>query len=329
MQQAEQFFYFTNNIKIIHKIGEGGMGAVFLANQFGAEGFRKTVAIKTLRQQLADEKYKKLFIAEAKLVADLVHENIVQIYQLGEVNGQFFIVMEYVNGLSLENFIAYHRIKAIPIAEELAIYIASRIARGLAYAHKKEDAFGHPLHIVHRDVCPANILITREGLPKLADFGIAKVADSIMKEFSGGKRLYMAPEQAKGADVDFRADQFALGTVLFEMLSFRKIRDKLDTQKTGSASVAFELLPERVSEDAKRILRKMLAEDPAERYEDTDLLAKALEYHIYKNGYGPTIKTLELYLREHFAYLYKPDEERLSLEEDLSKEVTILAEQKH
>jgi serine/threonine protein kinase len=322
MLEANQPFDFINKIKIIRKIGEGGMGTVYLASQFGAEGFRKTVAIKTLRHTLQDEKYKKLFIAEAKLVADLVHENIVQIYQLAELDGQFFIVMEYVNGISLENFITYHRIKSIPITEELSVYIASRIARGLAYAHKKQDALGHPLHIVHRDVCPANILITKEGLPKLADFGIARVAGSVLKEFSGGKRLYMPPEQARGEPVDFRADQFTLGAVLFEMLSFKKIREI--AANAVDQKIPFELLPEKMSDEARHILEKMLAENPAERYEDTDLLAQTLEYHIYKGGYGPTIKTLELYLRKHFPYLYKPEDENTSPEQDLSRDATII-----
>jgi eukaryotic-like serine/threonine-protein kinase len=316
----EDFFQFT----ITRKIAEGGMGAVYEAQEIGAEGFEKTVAIKTMLSKLIQKEFSELFIAEAKLVANLVHENIVQIYQLGRLPGGYYIVMEYVNGIALANFISYHRILKIPVPEALAVFIAGRIARGLAYAHKRRDKEGNPLDIVHRDVCPNNILITTEGLPKLADFGVAKVAKSALlgDGLVVGKLVYMAPEQAQKKHVDYRADIFSLGAVLFEMLSCRPIREVgADTTVSHANELArqeipWEHLPSSVHKDIRSILEKMLALDPKDRYQDTDTLAHALEYFIYRDGYGPTIQTLEQYLREHFGFLYTNPDHKSSKENE-------------
>jgi serine/threonine protein kinase len=315
---------------ITRKIAEGGMGAVYQARQLGVEGFEKTVAIKTLLAKLAQDEYTELFIAEAKLVANLVHENIVQIYQLGRIASGFYIVMEYIHGLSLAQFIEYHRLVNLPLATELAVHIVSRIARGLAYAHKFRDASGIPLEIVHRDVCPNNILITTEGLSKLADFGVAKVTKHLVLGDGSyvGKLLYMAPEQALKQPVDFRADMFALGAVLFELLSFKTIRSDEPGLRLTAAErlvtqpIPWELLPKDLAPDLAGILRKMLAFSPGDRYQDTDQLARDLEYSIYKSGYGPTIQTLEHYLRRHFHYLYTPGAEQL--DPVLSRQITLV-----
>ncbi len=304
----EDFFQFT----ITRKIAEGGMGTVYEAQEIGAEGFEKTVAIKTMLSKLIRKEFSDLFIAEAKLVANLVHENIVQIYQLGRMPGGYYIVMEYVNGISLANFISYHRIMKIPVPEPLAVFIASRIARGLAYAHKRSDKEGNPLDIVHRDVCPNNILVTTEGLPKLADFGVAKVAKSALlgDGLIVGKLVYMAPEQAQKKHVDYRADIFSLGAVLFELLACEPIRNVgantsiSDANKLAQEEIPWKHIPASIHKDVLSILRKMLALHPEDRYQDTDTLAHALEYFIYRDGYGPTIQTLEHYLREHFSFLY-------------------------
>lgn len=305
-------------IAITRKIAEGGMGAVYEAQQRGAEGFEKTVAIKIMLSKLTQKQFSELFVAEAKLVANLVHENIVQIYQLGRTPAGYYIVMEYVNGISLASFISYHRTLNIPLPEPLAVFITSRIARGLAYAHKRTDAAGNPLGIVHRDVCPSNIMITTEGLPKLGDFGVAKVTKSVLSRESVfvGKLIYMAPEQARQQPVDFRADIFSLGAVLFELLARRPIRAPARNTTMAQAPalvktpIPWALLPRATSKDLRTILRKMLAMQTAHRYQDTDQLAHDLEYFIYRDGYGPTIQTLENYLRKHFNYLYLLKETR-------------------
>ncbi len=316
----EDFFQFT----VTRKIAEGGMGAVYEAQEIGAEGFEKTVAIKTMLSKLNRKEFSQLFIAEAKLVANLVHENIVQIYQLGRMPSGYYIVMEYVNGISLANFISYHRIMKLAIPEALAVFIVSRIARGLAYAHKRRDKDGNALDIVHRDVCPNNILVTTEGLPKLADFGVAKVAKSALlgDGLIVGKLLYMAPEQAQKKHVDYRADIFSLGAVFFELLSCEPIREVgSDTtishaHKITQDEIPWKHLPSSIHKDVLSILRKMLALDCKDRYQDTDTLAHALEYFIYRDGYGPTIQTLEHYLREHFSFLYSLRDHKAEKEQE-------------
>ncbi|MBN1674267.1 MAG: serine/threonine protein kinase [Kiritimatiellae bacterium] len=302
------------SFRLTRKIAEGGMGAVYEAQQIGTEGFEKTVAIKMLLRELAEPRFSDLFVAEAMLVARLVHENIVQIYQLGRTGDEYYIVMEYVQGISLADFIRRHRFYRIQLPEELAVYIASRVARGLAYAHKRKDATGTPLNIVHRDVCPNNILITTEGLPKLADFGVAKAANTAMLDdrFLVGKYLYMAPEQAQRQVVDYRADIFSLGAVLFELLTYRPIRtpdknknkSREDVERLIAEPVPWDIAERKMSQDLVAILKKMLGKRPEDRYQDTDVLARTLEYYIYRHGYGPTIQTLEAYLRKHFDYLY-------------------------
>lgn len=330
----ESLFIINDSTRLIitRKIAEGGMGAVYEARQIGVEGFEKTVAIKTMLDKLvhARQEYAELFIAEAKLVANLVHENIVQIYQLGRSSSGYYIVMEYVHGLSLAQFINYHRAQKLPLAVDLAVHIISRIARGLAYAHRRQDAAGIPLEIVHRDVCPSNILITTEGLSKLADFGVAKVTKSFFLGDGSfvGKRQYMAPEQALKQHVDFRADLYSLGAVLFELLTFQPIRPAgntllaTDVTQWVAQPIPWRCLPDDLPDDLAAILHTMLAFSPDDRYQDTDQLAHDLEYFIYKDGYGPTIQTLEAYLRQHFSSLYDSAAEHHDPE--LSRQTTLL-----
>lgn len=300
----------TFNYRIVRLIAKGGMGSVYEAMQLGADGFEKRVAIKTLLPALShNRRFVDMFIGEAKLVADLVHENIVQIYQLGHSFHGYFIVMEYVHGLSLEEFIHFHAVTGERLPRELAVFITSRIARGLAYAHSRVDGDGGAKNIVHRDVCPNNVLITTEGLPKLGDFGIAKAANSAIPQNDRslmGKLLYMSPEQAQRKLVDHRADIYALGMLLFELLALQRarapwFREAHDAAKDGR--VDWDCLPDDINDNVMGILKRTLSVDPGERYSDTDKLAYDLEYHIYHKGYGPTVVTLEKYLQKHFPYL--------------------------
>ncbi|MCJ8331730.1 MAG: serine/threonine protein kinase [Lentisphaeria bacterium] len=301
----------VHTYRIIRKIADGGMGSVYEAIQDGVNGFQKIVALKTLLPSLSNHtKFIDMFVQEAKLVANLVHENIVQIYQLGKTEEGYYFSMEYVHGLSLHEFIRFHNIVArqkIPV--NLSIFICSRIARGLAYAHSRNNNYGRPLGIVHRDVCPNNIMITTEGLPKLTDFGIAVASSDMMGEDQlMGKLTYMSPQQANRENVDFKADIFSLGAVLFEMLSGVRIRvgdsqeDFVGFAKDGH--VSWDDLPEDLDPHILTILKKSMQYNPDDRYETTKDMAKELEYFIYKDGYGPTIQTLEEYLRKQFPYLY-------------------------
>src|SRR6186713_1644058 len=213
--------------EVVRKVFEGGMGIVYEAEQHGARAFVKRVAIKVIRQNFATQKeFIENFIGEAKLVADLIHTNIVQTYQLGELNGIYYIAMEFINGANLEQFMQKVADKKKKLPIELAVFIASRVCRGLAYAHSKTDKNGKPLGIVHRDVSFKNIMIAFEGDVKLTDFGIAKARGFLVDnegEVVAGKADYMSPEQADFQVTDRRSDLFSAGVVLANLALGRNI----------------------------------------------------------------------------------------------------------
>ena len=302
----------TFTFKLIRKIAEGGMGAVYEAIQLGTDGFEKRMAIKTILEDYTNnDEFVEMFIGEAKLVADLIHQHIVQIYQLGKVGRQGYMAMEYIHGVNLEQFIDRHHQHQRRIPTELCVYIASRTARALEYAHKKRNAEGELLGVVHRDVSPKNIMIDTEGVVKLTDFGIAK-ARNLMKDKEGdvlmGKVQYMSPEQAAFEQTDARSDLFSLGVVLYELLAGRNIFADDDTlvtldnvQKKPIPPLS-DYVPD-VDDDLQRVLARLLERDKKLRYQHGGEAATDLEYYIYKGGYGPTFTTLSEYLLELFPSL--------------------------
>ncbi len=321
---------FSSNVKyeVINLIAEGGMGAVYKAKKKGVDGFEKIVAIKTMLDSYTSDKVLvKRFIEEAKLVADLVHENIVQIYQLDKYKGNYFFVLEFVDGISLYDFIEFHIQTRKILPENLAVFIASRIARGLAYAHTRRSSASQEMDIVHCDVCPHNILITTEGLPKLTDFGIAKAKSMTDYTSISGKLPFMSPEQASGNDIDFRSDIYSLGAVLFYMLTGDSIRDiteeiKVILKQAKNNLIQWHKLPEDTPTELQEMLSKMLATDPADRYQTTTELARELEYHIYKSGYGPTIVTLAEYMQEFMPGKFTTNEHKV-VDDDLEHTIPI------
>jgi len=212
--------------KLLRLIASGGMAEVYLARQAGAAGFEKLVCLKRILPHLArDRQFVEMFLNEARLAARLDHPNIVSIYDLGEANGNYFIAMEFIDGPSLRAVAkrARERGERLPIAE--MVKIVSMAAGGLHYAHDLADAEGKPLGLVHRDISPDNILVHRNGMAKVVDFGIAKAANSSGRTRTGalkGKVAYMPPEQLRGDPLDRRADVFALGVVLYEMIAGRR-----------------------------------------------------------------------------------------------------------
>ena len=198
------------------------MGIVYEAEQKGVGNFIKRVAVKLIREEYSKiDEFRSNFVGEARLVADLIHTNIVQTYHLGEISGQYFMTMEYVDGVTLEDFIQRHRETKQLIPTDLASFIVSRICRGLSHAHQHCDPSGRKLGIVHRDVNPRNIMIAREGDVKLTDFGIAKALDLMYNEEGiviAGKDEYLSPEQARREVTDARADLFCCTILLSEML---------------------------------------------------------------------------------------------------------------
>jgi eukaryotic-like serine/threonine-protein kinase len=291
-------------------IAAGGMGAVYEAKLHGVEGFEKLVAIKTIIGDFSsDEEFVRLFIGEAKLVADLVHENIVQVYALGRHENMLYIAMEYVDGINLEHYIEEHIRQGWELPVELGAFIASRVCRGLEYAHSKTGRDGQPLGIVHRDISPKNIMITYEGVVKITDFGIAK-ARRLMEQNEGevlmGKIEYMSPEQVNYEFTDGRSDLFSLGIVTYEILTGHQLfnhenaNQVMSNVRSGEIHSPRSFRPE-IPEDLAEILLTGLQRDLDKRYPTAGRMGYALERYMYHNRMGPTNVTLGEYMRSRFG----------------------------
>ena len=287
------------------------MGHVYQAIQHGVEGFEKTVAVKTILERYSgDDEFVRMFIGEAKLVADLVHQNIVQVYHLGRASGILYIVMEYVEGMNLRDILARHVETRRRLPLELAAFIASRVCRGLEYAHKQTGTDGAPLGVVHRDVSPRNLLVTWFGEVKIGDFGIAKARSLALEEDDRrllGKYAYLSPEQARLEPTDHRSDLYSLGLVLWEMLVGQRphpadVRSReawLEHVRTTPVPPVKAVAPD-VPTMLAAIVDRAVAFDAAERYADAGTMGYDLEYFMYHKGYGPTIVTLATYLGKLF-----------------------------
>ncbi len=286
------------------------MGVVYEAEQRGARNFVKRVAIKIIRPNYASQKmFIENFIGEAKLVADLIHTNIVQTYHLGETNNACFIAMELIRGVNLEQFGQQLAEKRRQLPLELAVFITSRVARGLAYAHAKTGPDGRPLGIVHRDVSFKNIMIAFEGDVKLTDFGIAKARGFLTDqegEVVAGKADYMSPEQADFQITDKRSDLFSAGVVLAHLVLGYNIFKGLTAEESRQRVIKqpapdFRTLDARVDDRLNNILQRCLTRDRQQRFATADELMYELEYYIYHGGYGPTNETLGKFIRELFG----------------------------
>jgi len=304
----------TYRFDLVRLIAAGGMGTVYEAMQRGAEGFEKRVAIKTITEELSDEhQLVEMFIGEAKLVADLVHPNIVQIYQLGKVDKSYYIAMEFIHGRNLGQFMRRHSQLGRSVPVDLSTFIISRICRGLEYAHSKCDADGQPLGVVHRDVNPKNIMLDSEGAVKLTDFGVAKARHLLRLEGTVlmGTTRYMSPEQTRFEETDARSDLFSLGIVLYELLTGRPLFEARDQTAAFEAIIhkpiprPSELNPD-VPEEVDGITLKTLARDREKRYQTAGEMLHDLEHYMYNDRYGPTSMTLAKYLHEIFPELARP-----------------------
>ncbi|HVY62419.1 MAG TPA: serine/threonine-protein kinase [Planctomycetota bacterium] len=310
---------------IVREIARGGMGTVYEALQCGVRGFSKRVALKVIRSDVSrSPELRELFVAEAHLVADLVHEGIVQIYHLGEVPAEgpgepplLYFSMELIDGVPLTAIIDRHRARGTPVPVEIAAFVASRVCRALEYAHGRTDAFGEPLGIVHRDVCPENILLARGGVVKLSDFGVAKARYRTSGGgFQGeegqvlvGRARYMSPEAARFEATDARSDVFSIAVVLYEMLAgadaFRAAGGAASKGRVRSL-LPLKLVNPEVPEPLDAIVTRALERDPARRWQAAGELGLELERFIYAKGYGPTNLTLAAHIREIFPDPLEP-----------------------
>lgn len=298
------------HLEIVRTIAEGGMGVVYEARQKGIDRFEKRVAIKLIREEYSKiDEFRNNFIGEARLVADLIHTNIVQTYHLGEISGQYFMTMEFVDGITLEEFIQRHRESNQLIPSDLAAFIVSRICRGLNHAHQRCDANGRNLGIVHRDVNPRNIMLGNEGDVKLTDFGIAKAIDLMYSEEGeviAGKDAYLSPEQALREVTDARADLFSCAIILSEMLLGENIFEADDEEHTRKNILTrkipnFTEMRSGIDSKFNDILQLGLKREREERYQSAQEMLTTLERFLYGDGYGPTNEKLAAYMKDLFA----------------------------
>lgn len=244
----------------------GGLAEIYLAKLKGESGFEKILTIKKLHpQRLQDQEMTKMLIDEAKILVHLSHPNIVQVFELGQNEGVHYIAMEYVEGSDLRKIL-----KGTKVSTEVAVFITREILKGLEYAHEKTDRRGNPLKIVHRDISPANILISLQGEVKITDFGIARARGKTSETLDGtlkGKLSYMSPEQAAGELVDSRSDLFSAGLILYEMLAGKKTFDGKDDFETLRLVQQVDIgIPQGIHENLAEILRRFLAKDRQDRY---------------------------------------------------------------
>ena len=272
-------------------VARGGMGEIYQARYDGVAGFAKTCIIKKIRREYArDKSFVDRFLDEGRLLVSLTHSNIVQIFDMGVVDGEYYLAMEYVDGADLRMLLRHIAPQCVPLS--IAIGVCIEVLRGLSYAHRSKDAHARSSGIVHGDVSPSNILISHEGEVKLIDFGIARPARTHSHDDKvQGKLAYMSPEQAHGEALDCRTDIFSTGIVLFEMLAGRRpFGDNVEAMLcegkfTCDLSIAHDVdLPEQNGE-FDEILARSMAPSAKERYQTADefsddLIAYTRKYHL-------------------------------------------------
>ena len=270
---------------LLERINVGGMAEVYKAKTVGVEGFEKIVAIKRILPSVAeDEEFIKMFVDEAKITSQLSHANLAATFDLGKIDDTYYIAMEYVPGKDLRAVFERIKRRGGRVPWQLSAWVMSRVCEGLDYAHRKRDASGRELHIVHRDVSPQNIILSYEGEVKLIDFGIAKAANKITKTQAGilkGKFGYMSPEQVRGLPLDGRSDIFAAGVVLYELCTGERLftgsSDFSVLEKVQQARVTPPSQVEpSIPPELERIILKALAREPGDRYLHAAEMAGAL-----------------------------------------------------
>jgi eukaryotic-like serine/threonine-protein kinase len=279
---------------LVRKLAVGGMAEVFLARADGPMGFQKRCVVKRILPHFSDDpSFVQMFLGEARLAAELNHPNLVQVFDFGEVDGQYYIAMEYIDGPNLRVLNREARLRHGPIDLALAARIISMAAEGLHFAHELTDENGHLLNLVHRDISPDNILVSRSGAVKVVDFGIAKAANQPHLTKSGtvkGKLAYMPPEQLAREPLDCRADLFALGVVLFELVTGEMPFDATSEVSIIQAILGGEPLRRLRSRrtDAPDVLDEIIArclsKAPKDRYANGRELRDELERFIQLAG---------------------------------------------
>ncbi|WP_338873097.1 serine/threonine protein kinase [Myxococcus stipitatus] len=284
---------FLGRYELVHPLGQGGMGEVFLAKISGAAGFEKPCIVKTiLPALLKDRQFLDRFHHEAKVLVHLVHSSIAQVYDMGEADGTYYMALEYVAGVDLAYLLEQVRQQGVQVPVPVALFLGQRMAEGLGYAHRKVGPDGVPLGIVHRDVSPHNVMVSYEGEVKVIDFGLAKSAARSKYTLPAtvmGKLGYMSPEQVRAEALDHRSDIYSCGVVMWEMLAGRSLIPH-GTVGEMMAAMSQPSVPTltglRGDVDAALdgVVRRALAAKPDERYSRADELARALNGELVRSG---------------------------------------------
>ncbi|RKG94632.1 serine/threonine protein kinase [Corallococcus sp. CA053C] len=301
---------FFGKYLLLERINVGGMAEVFIAKAFGVEGFERILAIKKILPTMAeDDEFITMFIDEARISVQLNHANIVHIHELGKHEDTYFIAMEYVAGRDVRTLLERYRRRKEIMPTAQAVFIVSKMCEGLDYAHRKKDARGQDLGIIHRDVSPQNILVSYEGETKIIDFGIAKAANRSQKTQAGilkGKFGYMSPEQVRGMPIDRRSDIFAVGVLLYEMLTGEKLfvgeSDFSTLEKVRNADIPLprEFNP-NISAGLEKVVLKALAREPEDRYQWASDLQEDLMRFLLAGDAIYSSKHLSSFMKEAFA----------------------------
>jgi len=301
----KQFGRYT----LTRKLALGGMAELFIAKTQSDEGSEREVVVKRILPSYSeDEAFVKMFIDEASLTSKLQHPNIVQIYDFDVIDRQYFIAMEYIAGEDLQNLMKDGVEKGSPLSVAQCVWIVIELAKGLHYAHTKEHK-GRPLNIIHRDVTPHNAMVSYEGEVKLMDFGIAKAAERSTKTQAGmvkGKVAYMSPEQARGKPLDPRSDLFALATMLWEMLTNRRLFLRGSDFETLTAILKEAPEPpskyrKGVDQELDDIITTALEKDREHRQPTVEVFARELTRWYYKHVKDPESESITGFMRKTYA----------------------------
>ena len=295
---------------LLERINVGGMAEVFRAKAYGVEGFERLLAVKRILPNIAeDAEFITMFIDEAKIAVQLNHANIAQIFDLGVVDGSYFIALEHVFGRDLRAIFERSRQKGEPMPVAQACFAIMKMCEGLDYAHNKRDAQGREMNLVHRDVSPQNVIVSFEGEVKIIDFGIAKAAGKVGKTQAGilkGKFGYMSPEQVRGLPIDRRSDIFSTGIVLYELLTNERLFVGESDFSTLEKVRNVEILPpstynRKIPDELERIVLKALAKDVDDRYQNAIDLHDELQAFVYTAGEFYSRKDLAAWMKKTFA----------------------------
>lgn len=305
---------------LIERVAVGGMAEVFKGVSYGGDGFERLTAVKRVLPHIAEDKeFIEMFIDEAEIAAQLQHPNIGQVFHLGQSEGKYFIAMEFISGQDLRSLYDQGRERQEFLDLGWCVYMIREVCEALDYAHRKRDAQQRPLHLIHRDVSPQNILMSYDGSVKLIDFGIAKANGKINQTQVGilkGKFSYMSPEQARGLQLDARSDLFALAVVLYELVTLERCFFGQSDFSTIERVRNLEFTPPKkirreVPSALEKIILKGLAKDPNERYQSAADFQEALNRYLSK--YAPQFSRTQAqsYMRRLFGSDQRREQERL------------------